>query len=56
MEIGEIKKGDPEAMATEIFGITCSSLIYRLKTGKEINIQTLYQEFSNDVINGIISR
>ena len=56
VETGDIKTGDIEAMATEIFSIICSSLIYRLKTGKEIDIQRLYQEFSNDVINGIINR
>lgn len=52
IENGEIYEGDPEAMASGIFGLTCSSLIYKLKTKKEINVQNIYNEFNQCVIKG----
>ena len=51
---GEIVPGNPEAIATEIFGLTCSSLMYKLKTGEEIDIQKLYNQYGNDIIKGIV--
>ena len=53
MQKGEIIQGDSEAMATEIFGLTCSSLIYKLKTKKEIDILKLYNQYGNDIIKGL---
>lgn len=53
MQKGEIVQGNSEAMATEIFGLTCSSLMYKLKTQKEIDIQKLYTQYGNDIIKGL---
>jgi len=53
IEKGEIYNGNPEAIASGIFGFTCSSLIYKLKTEKEINIQEIYNEFSHYAIKGL---
>ena len=53
MKNGEIVKGDSEAIAIEIFGLTCSSLLYKLKTEKEIDIQKLYNQYGNDIIKGL---
>ena len=53
MEKGEISDGNPEAIASGIFGFTCSGLIYRLKTGEEFDIQKLYKEFSNYAVKGL---
>lgn len=36
-----------------IFGLTCSCLIYKLKKGKNIDIQQTYRDFENLVIKGI---
>ena len=44
MEKGEIIEGDPNVIASGIFGFTCSSLIYKMRRGKEINIPELYAE------------
>ena len=42
MEKGEIIEGDPNVIASGIFGFTCSSLIYKMRRGKDINIPELY--------------
>ena len=42
---GDIRNGNPEAMASGIFGVTCSSLIYKIKTENEINIEDAFNEF-----------
>lgn len=53
IEKGEIVKGDPEVIASGIFGLTCSCLIYKLKTNENIDIQKVYMEFENSVIRGL---
>lgn len=49
----EIIKGDPEVLASGIFGLTCSCLIYKLKAGENIDIQSMYNEFENSIIKGL---
>ena len=44
MEKGEIIEGDPNVIASGIFGFTCSSLIYKMRRRKDINIPELYAE------------
>lgn len=53
IEAGEIKKGEPHAIASEIYGLICSSLVYKLKSKKEIDIMSLYKEFENTIIEGL---
>lgn len=53
IERGEINEGNPEAIASGIFGFTCSGLLYRLKIKEELDIQELYKEFSNYVVKGL---
>lgn len=54
MEKGEIIQGDASIMASGIFGLTCSSLIYRIKTKEELDANKLYKEFDNSILRGII--
>lgn len=54
IESKEIKKGNPKAIATEIYGLFASSLIYRIKEDKEIDIIKLYKEYENTIIKGLI--
>lgn len=49
----EIIQGDPEVIATEIFGLTCSSLVYKLKIGKPIDIKQVYSEYEKTVLRGL---
>lgn len=53
IENGEFYNGDIEAIASGIFGVTCSSLIYRLKKNKEADIQKVYNGFIDTVVRGI---
>ena len=53
VENGEFYNGDIEAVASGVFGITCSSLIYRLKKNRTVNIDDVYQGFINTVVRGI---
>ena len=53
MEKGEIKEGNPQAIASEIYGLICSSLVYKIRNEKEIEVMTLYKEFESTVIQGL---
>lgn len=53
IENGEFYDGDIEALASGVFGVTCSSLIYRLKTERKVDIQDVYNGFIETVVRGI---
>ena len=53
MEKGEIKQGNPKIIASEIYGLICSSLVYKIRSQEEINIMKLYKEFESTVIEGL---
>ena len=53
IEAGEIKQGDPEAIASEIYGLICSALVYKLRNNGEIETMKLYKEFESTVIQGL---
>lgn len=44
---GEIENADQKILASSIFGFTCSSLLYKIKTQKELDVQALYNEYCN---------
>ena len=56
MEKGEIIEGDSDAIASGIFGLTCSSLVYKTMTKKEIDIQKLFKEFDNSILKNLIKK
>ncbi len=53
IEKGEIKKGDTRAIASEIYGLICSTLVYQKRENKDMNIMQLYREYESTVINGL---
>ena len=53
IEKGEIKQGNPEAIASEIYGLICSALVYKLRQKEPLNIMELYHEFEESVIKGL---
>lgn len=53
IEKGEIKQGDPKAIASEIYGLICSGLVYKLRADKQVTILDLYKEFENTIIEGL---
>ena len=48
-----IKAGNPQAIASEIYGLICSSLVYKVRDKEEFNIIKLYKEFENTIIKGL---
>ena len=50
---GEIKKGDTRAIASEIYGLICSTLVYKKREGEQMDIMKLYHEYENTVVNGL---
>ena len=50
---GEIKQGNPEAIASEIYGLICSALVYKLRKDEPLDIMELYHEFEGSVIKGL---
>ena len=53
IEKGEIKKGDARAIASEIYALICSTLVYKKREGEQMDIMKLYHEYENTVINGL---
>ena len=53
IEKGEIKNGNPEAIASEIYGLICSALVYKLRKDEQLDIMELYHEFEDTVIKGL---
>lgn len=39
-----------------IFGLTCSSLVYKMKIKEEIDIPKLYKEFDNSILKGLVKK
>ena len=53
IERGEIKKGNPQVIASEIYGLICSSLVYKARDNEEFNVMKLYREFEETIIEGL---
>ena len=50
---GEIKQGNAQVIASEIYGLICSSLVYKTRTKEKIDIMKLFKEFENTIIEGL---
>ena len=51
---GQIKEGNPKVIASEIYGIICSALVYKLKNSDNgLEIFEIYKEFENTIISGL---
>ena len=48
----EIKQGNPKVIASEIYGLIGSTLVYKLRNGN-IDIMSLYREYENTIIEGL---
>ncbi len=56
MEKGEIIQGDPEILASGIFGLTCASLVYKIRIKEEMDIQKLYKEYDNYLLKNLLKK
>ena len=54
MKKGQIKNGNPNIIASEIYGLICSALVYKTRNNGEIDIMKLYKEFENTIVQGLI--
>lgn len=49
----QIKQGDSHVIASEIYGLICSTLVYKLRNNEEIDVMKLFKEFESTVIEGL---
>ena len=52
MKKGEIPQGNASILASTIFGLTSSSLVYKSQTGKNLNVE----EYQNIIINSLLKK
>jgi AcrR family transcriptional regulator len=50
---GVIRNGDSEVMASGIFGLICSAMIYKLKMKEQIDIKCMTEQFISYITVGI---
>jgi AcrR family transcriptional regulator len=50
---GQIKNGNPKVIASEIYALIASTLVYKLKNNEEMDVIKLYREFENTIIEGL---
>ena len=50
---GQIKQGDSKAIASEIYGLICSSLVYKIREAENFNVNNLYHQFENTLIKSL---
>ena len=53
IKAGQIKNGNARVIASEIYGLIASTLVYKMKNQENIEIIKLYKEFESTVIEGI---
>ncbi len=57
IDSGELVNCNAEVLASEIFSLTCSTLIYKRKAGmNQIDVQGLYGEYEKTLFNKIINK
>ena len=49
----EFYEGDVEAIAAGVVGVMSSSLIYRIKRNRDVDVKKVYQGFIDTVVRGI---
>ena len=50
---GEIKDGNPKVIASEIYGMICSCLVYKARNEEKIDVTKMYKELENTIIEGL---
>ena len=53
MKKGEIKEGNSNAIASEIYALIASTLVYKMKKKEEIDVKKLYKEFEKTLVEGL---
>jgi len=50
---GQIKNGDSKIIASEIYGLICSTLVYKMREQEKFNITDMYSVFEKTIIKGL---
>lgn len=53
IEAKQIKQGNPKIFASEIYGLICSCLVYKLREREDVDVLKVYKEFENTIIKGL---
>ena len=53
MAAKQIKDGDSKAIASEIYGLICSTLVYKIREAENFNTMALYHQFENTIIKSL---
>ena len=53
MSKGHIKGDDPKIIATEIYGLICSTLVYKIREREKFDISAMYNTFESTIIKGL---
>lgn len=53
IETKQIKQGNEKVYASEIYGLICSCLVYKLREPENFDIMKVYKEFENTIIKGL---
>ena len=50
---GQIQNGDSKIIASEIYGLICSTLVYKMREREKFNITDMYNVFETTLIRGL---
>ena len=50
---GQIKNGSAKVIASEIYALIASTLVYKMRNQENVEIIKLYKEFESTIIEGI---
>ena len=53
MNAGQIKKGDSKIIATEIYGLICSTLVYKMKEKEDFDVMKIYNQYQETLVRGL---
>ena len=52
-QANQIKQGEAKIYASEIYGLICSCLVYKLREKENFDVKKVYKEFEDTVIKGL---
>ena len=53
MKLEQIKKGNSKVIASEIYGLICSALVYKMREKENFNVMQVYNQFEATTIVGL---
>ena len=53
IRLGQIKKGDSKIIASEIYGLISSALVFKMKEQDKFNIMDIYNVFESTIVKGL---